>query len=124
MCFNAVVSNLDDHPRNHAVLAKDRGWRLSPAFDLTPTPMIALERRDLAMACGSAGCYANRENLLSPNGRFLLSEEKASAILDHILWIVCSAWRPTMQRAGVSEADCEAITSAFLYEGFFYEEAL
>jgi serine/threonine-protein kinase HipA len=124
MCFNAVVSNLDDHPRNHAVLAKDRGWRLSPAFDLTPTPMIALERRDLAMACGSAGCYANRENLLSPNGRFLLSEEKASAILDHILEIVRSVWRSTMQRAGVSEADCEAITSAFLYEGFFYEEAL
>jgi hypothetical protein len=29
-----------------------------------------------------------------------------------------------MRRAGVSEADCEAIASAFLYEGFFYEEAV
>ena len=124
MCFNAMVSNLDDHPRNHAVLAKDRGWRLSPSFDLTPTPMIALERRDLAMACGSAGRYANRENLLSQNGRFLLTEEEAAAILDHILEIVRSAWRPTMQRAGVSEADCDGIASAFLYEGFFYEIAV
>jgi serine/threonine-protein kinase HipA len=111
MCFNAVVSNLDDHPRNHAVLAKDRGWRLSPAFDLTPTPMIALERRDLAMACGSVGRYANRENLLSQYGRFLLSGEEATAILDHIVETVRSAWRPTMRRAGVSEADCEAIAS-------------
>jgi serine/threonine-protein kinase HipA len=123
MCFNAVVSNLDDHPRNHAVLAKGRDWRLSPAFDLTPTPMIALERRDLAMACGSAGRYANRENLLSQHGRFLLSEEEATAILDHIVETVRNAWRPTMRRAGVSEADCEAIASAFLYEGFFYKEA-
>jgi len=124
MCFNAVMSNLNDHPRNHAVLAKDRGWRLSPAFDLSPTPMIALERRDLAMACGSAGRYANRKNLLSQYGRFLLSKEEATTILDHIVETVRSAWRPTMRRAGVSEADCEVIAGAFLYEGFFYEEAL
>jgi serine/threonine-protein kinase HipA len=123
MCFNAVVSNLDDHPRNHAVLTKDRGWRLSPAFDLTPTPMIALERRDLVMACGIAGRYANRKNLLSQIGRFLLSEEAATAKLDHIVETVRKTWRPTMRRAGVSEADCEAIASAFLYEGFFYKEA-
>jgi len=123
MCFNAAVSNLDDHPRNHAVLAKGRDWRLSPAFDLMPTPMIAMDRRDLAMACGSAGRYANRKNLLSQHGRFLLSEEDATAFLDHIVETVRNAWRPTMRRAGVSEADCEAIATAFLYEGFFYEEA-
>ncbi len=123
MCFNAAVSNLDDHPRNHAVLAKGRDWRLSPAFDLMPTPMIAMDRRDLAMACGSAGRYANRKNLLSQHGRFLLSEEDATAFLDHIVETVRNAWRPTMRRAGVIEADCEAIATAFLYEGFFYEEA-
>jgi serine/threonine-protein kinase HipA len=60
MCFNAVVSNLDDHPRNHALLAKERAWRLSPAYDLTPAPVIAKDRRDLAMTCGRFGRYANR----------------------------------------------------------------
>ena len=65
MCFNAAVSNLDDHPRNHAILAKGRQWRLSPAFDLTPTPAVSRERRDLAMTCGRFGRYANRINLLS-----------------------------------------------------------
>jgi serine/threonine-protein kinase HipA len=55
MVFNAMISNLDDHPRNHAVLAPERAWRLSPAYDLTPTPVIAEERRDLAMACGAQG---------------------------------------------------------------------
>ncbi|MDY6990795.1 MAG: type II toxin-antitoxin system HipA family toxin [Thermodesulfobacteriota bacterium] len=121
MCFNAAVSILDDHPRNHAVLGKGRQWRLSPAFDLTPTPVIAVERRDLAMVCGRAGRYANRKNLLSQHGRFLLSEEDATALLDHIVETVRKAWRPTMRRAGVSGADCEAIAPAFLYQGFFYE---
>ena len=45
MCFNAAVSNLDEHPRNHAIIAPDRAWRLSPAFDLTPSPVVA---QDLA----------------------------------------------------------------------------
>ena len=122
MCFNAMVSNLDDHPRNHAVLAKERDWRLSPAFDLTPAPVIAVDRRDLAMTCGRFGRYANRVNLLSQHGRFLLSKTEAAALLDRIVETVRSQWRPVMQRAGVSEADCEAIAGAFLYDGFFYEE--
>jgi serine/threonine-protein kinase HipA len=48
ICFNALVSNIDDHPRNHALIAKDKDWKLSPASDLTPAPVIAQERRDLA----------------------------------------------------------------------------
>ncbi|MFB9263019.1 HipA domain-containing protein [Bradyrhizobium erythrophlei] len=62
VCFNALISNTDDHPRNHAILAKDRAWSLSPAYDRTPDPIIALERRDLAMALGTWGRYANRVN--------------------------------------------------------------
>ena len=124
MCFNAAVSNLDDHPRNHAVLAKKRDWRLSPAFDLTPTPVIAIDRRDLAMTCGRFGRYANRENLLSEHGRFLLSEKKATAVVDGIVETVRAEWQSTMRGAGVSDADRKAIAGAFLYDGFFYEKAV
>ena len=46
ICFNAAISNLDDHPRNHAIVAHDRQWRLSPAYDLTPVPAISVTRRD------------------------------------------------------------------------------
>ena len=120
MCFNAAVSNLDDHPRNHAILARDRAWRLSPAFDLTPSPVIAQERRDLAMACGRFGRYANRANLLSGCGRFLLRKDEAAAIFDRIAETVRARWRPTMRRAGVSEVDCDAIRSAFVYDGLFH----
>ncbi len=121
MCFNAAVSNLDDHPRNHALLAKGRGWRLSPAYDLTPSLAVSIERRDLAMSCGRFGRYANKANLMSGFGQFLLEEADAAAIFEHITQTVREQWCPTLRRAGVSERDCKAIKSAFVYEGLFYE---
>ena len=123
MCFNAAVSNLDDHPRNHAILATGRRWRLSPTFDLTPSPVLALERRDLAMICGRFGRYANRTNLLSDYGRFLLDEAEATAVFEHIARTVREQWHAHMRRAGVTERQCEAIRSAFLYDGLFYRNA-
>ena len=121
ICFNAAVSNLDDHPRNHAMLARGRQWRLSPAFDLTPSPAIARERRDLAMACGRFGRYANKTNLLSGHGRFLLDQSEAEATFERIVSTVREGWHAGMRRAGASERDCQAIASAFLYDGLFYE---
>ena len=117
MCFNAAVSNLDDHPRNHAMIAWQRGWRLSPAYDLTPSPVVAQERRDLAMVCGKLGRWANRDNLLSAAGRFLLRQEDAAAIFDQVLQTVRNRWRTVLRDAGASRADCDAVASAFAYPG-------
>lgn len=36
MAFNALVGNIDDHPRNHGLLHDGHQWRLSPLFDVTP----------------------------------------------------------------------------------------
>ncbi|HEX7072469.1 MAG TPA: HipA domain-containing protein [Hyphomicrobiaceae bacterium] len=123
MCFNAAISNLDDHPRNHALLAKGRAWRLSPAYDLTPNPVVALDRRDLAMDCGPAGRYANKANLIGAAGRFLLGQDEAAAIFARVTETVRGQWHATMRRAGVNDRDCDAIASAFLYDGLFFEAA-
>jgi serine/threonine-protein kinase HipA len=121
VCFNALISNTDDHPRNHAIVAKDTAWSLSPAYDLTPNPMIALERRDLAMAFGDWGRYANRANLISQCERFLVSKEDAASIIDGMIKTINASWYATVRQAGVSERDCELIRSAFVYEGFSYD---
>lgn len=120
-CFNAAISNLDDHPRNHALLATGREWRLSPVYDLTPAPVVARDRRDLAMVCGPAGRRANRANLLGAAGRFLLDQGDAEAIFDGIAGTVRASWHSTMRRAGVNNRDREAISGAFLYDGLFFE---
>lgn len=118
MCFNALISNVDDHPRNHAVIAKDNDWKLSPAYDLTPAVPISQERRDLAMECGDAGRFANAENLLSQSARFLLERDKVRAIIDGMEAQVRGTWYATARATGVSERDCEQIARAFAYAGF------
>jgi serine/threonine-protein kinase HipA len=118
MCFNALISNIDDHPRNHALIAKEAEWKLSPAYDLTPAVPASMERRDLALACGDAGRFANAGNLLSQSARFLLGPGEAAAMIDAMQAQVVGTWYATARTAGVSERDCERIESAFAYPGF------
>ncbi|SPH17920.1 hypothetical protein DEA8626_01448 [Defluviimonas aquaemixtae] len=121
MVFNSLISNTDDHPRNHAVIARDKDWKLSPAYDLTPSMPISLERRDLAMTCGDFGRYANAENMLSQCARFHLKPEEAAAIIDAMEERVKETWYETARREGVPEIDCETISTAFAYPGFRLE---
>ena len=118
ICFNALISNLDDHPRNHAILAKERVWKLSPAYDLTPSVPVSIEHRDLAMECGDQGRYANAKNILSQHARFLLSEEEAQGIVNDMKAQVQASWYETLRASGVTENDAEAIRGAFVYPGF------
>ena len=116
--FNALISNLDDHPRNHALIAPDRKWSLSPAYDLTPAPQISQDHRDLAMACGDQGRFANAANILSQHARFLLEREEAQKIIADIAERVAGTWYDTVRECGVSVQDAETIRSAFVYPGF------
>lgn len=117
MVFNAMISNSDDHPRNHAVIALDNEWRLSPAYDLTPFASISTERRDLALNIGDYGRYANVENLLSQCARFLVERDAAVALIDEMEERVRARWYSIARSEGVSEMDCGKISRAFTYEG-------
>ena len=118
MCFNALISNADDHPRNHAVIAKNRDWRFSPAYDLTPTAPVSQERRDLALVIGDQGRLASADNLVSQSARFLLGRPQAEAVVEAIERSVRERWYEIARSAGVTERDCELISGAFVYPGF------
>jgi serine/threonine-protein kinase HipA len=120
MTFNALISNIDDHPRNHALIAKDRHWQLSPAYDLTPSPMVAKDRRDLAMEIGDQGRFANAKNILSQPIRFLLEPDDAKAIVSEMTDKVRASWYDVVRAQGVTDRDAETIRSAFVYDGFLY----
>lgn len=117
MVFNALISNTDDHPRNHAVIAPGNDWRLSPAYDLVPFPAVSVERRDLALTVGDFGRYANVTNLLSQCARFLLTRDEASQIINAIENQVSARWYAVARGVGVTERDCATIARAFAYEG-------
>lgn len=119
MVFNAAVTNNDDHPRNHAMLRRQKGWRLSPAYDLVPAPVVSLERRDLALTVGNYGRTASIYNLLSQAGRFGLSAEAARADIDRLADVV-RHWRDTFFACGVSAKDIDYIAPAMLPDCFFF----
>jgi len=120
IAFNAAVTNNDDHPRNQAVLRAARGWRLTPAYDLVPAPLVSLERRDLAMTVGTYGRTASIYNLLSQCERFGLTTEAARKEIEKIVATV-RIWRDRLRADGVSAKDIDYIASAFLPESFFFE---
>lgn len=121
MVFNALISNTDDHPRNHAVIAPGNDWRLSPVYDLVPLPAVRVERRDLALTVGDFGRYANVTNLMSQCTRFLLTRDEASQMIDEMDQHIRAHWYAVARSVGVIERDCKAIARAFAYEGLRLE---
>jgi len=116
--FNSLISNTDDHPRNHGLIAPARDFELAPAYDLTPNPLTSLERRDLALIAGRFNRYANRENLLSECARFRLTTEEANGLIDRVKNTVSTRWHPLMRASGVTVSECELLARAFDYPGF------
>lgn len=124
--FNALISNTDDHPRNHAVIWRENGWRLSPAYDLTPSVTRSRDQRLLAMEIGSdRGAdprWANRANILSSAGHFGFSETEADDLISEMKESVVTEWRATAREVAPGIAIADQVEHAFPegYPGFEY----
>lgn len=121
MVFNAMVTNNDDHPRNHALLRTPSGWRLSPAYDIVPTPLVSQERRDLALEVGRFGRVASLYNLLSGCSAFGLSTSEAQALIENMLGVV-KGWREFFARRHVQTRSIEMLEQAILPDCFYRTE--
>lgn len=126
--FNALITNEDDHPRNHAMIRTPEGWRMAPAYDLTPSRTAALETRKHAMRVGRLGAEGvdprlmRRANLLSAAGDFLLGEADAEEIIDRLKETIRRRWRAVLAEAGATEPTLDLVEHAFpdRYPGFEY----
>lgn len=118
MAFNAMVTNNDDHPRNHALLHTKGGWRLSPAYDIVPMPLVSLERRDLAMEVGRFGRVASRYNLESQSEVFGLTQDAARALIEEMTQVV-RGWPDFFMARGVEPRSIEMLEPAMLPASFF-----
>jgi len=111
MVFNILVSNTDDHPRNHGLLLGSRGWRLAPAFDMNPCPhdvggglhVLAINAEDHTGSLDIALSVANY---------FGLSSKEASAIAGEVGLAVAS-WREKALAHKIPKPEIERLSSAF-----------
>ncbi len=113
MVFNILVTNDDDHLRNHGLLwdPEARGWVLSPLYDVVPRPTHASERF-LHLGIGPQGRLATLTNAMGWAARFGLTRDKALAIVDR-LWRVVREWKGRFEDYGVSAAEIDKVSSAF-----------
>jgi serine/threonine-protein kinase HipA len=112
--FNILVSNTDDHLRNHAFLRDARGWRLSPAFDMNPCP-VDIKRRIHVLAIDELDGTASLDIAFSVAPQFGLSKDDARDIAAQAGAAV-SRWRDVAKTHKLKPAEIDRMSSAFEHE--------
>jgi serine/threonine-protein kinase HipA len=110
--FNILISNTDDHLRNHGFLRTGRnGWRLSPAYDLNPVP-VDVKPRILTTAIDLDDPTASLPLALEVADYFELTRADARQIAAEVGRAVRS-WRAAAHRMDLTRAEIERMASAF-----------
>lgn len=112
MVFNVLVSNVDDHLRNHGFLwAGKAGWTLSPVYDVNPTP-TDVRPRVLATGIDPDNHDCDIGLALEAAGYFNLSASEARAIVRAVA-VVTATWREAAAVKGARPAEIRRMQSAF-----------
>ena len=115
MVFNVLISNVDDHLRNHGFLWLGRsGWSLSPAYDLNPTPTdlkarILTTNIDLDEGTCSLDLVENAAEYFGlglPQARSVIQEVAAAT----------TTWRVVAKEVGARPAEINRMSSAFEHD--------
>ena len=115
VAFNVLISNVDDHLRNHGFLRQgSTGWSLSPAFDLNPVP-TDLKARVLTTHIDLEDGTCSIDLLESAAGYFGLGLRPARAIIKEVA-TVTATWREVASTVGARASDITRMASAFEHD--------
>ena len=115
VAFNVLVSNVDDHLRNHGFLRNERsGWTLSPAYDLNPVP-ADLKARVLTTNIDLEESTCSINLLEASAGYFALPLGEARVILKEVA-AATSTWRDVARQVGAPAKEIHRMASAFEHD--------
>jgi serine/threonine-protein kinase HipA len=118
LVYNILISNSDDHLRNHGFLYAPGGWKLAPVYDLNPTP-IDIKPRILTTTITEVDGTASLELALETAEHYKLTPDQAKSIVRDVGTAV-SRWRETAKSAGLSQTEIERMSSAFEHEDLIW----
>lgn len=107
--FSICIKNTDDHLRNHGFLLTDKGWLLSPAYDINPNEY----GKGLSINITDADNSLDLDLAREVAGYFRLSDEKANGIIEEISTVIKN-WRKMATAYKISNAEQERMSAAFL----------
>lgn len=112
----ALVSNVDDHLRNHGFLydTGKRGWRLSPAYDLNPVP-VDIKPRILSLMIDDRDNSASFDLTVEVGDYFGLVEDDMRAVVTDLVNSI-STWKDEARRIGISVEEINRMATAFEHD--------
>ena len=111
IAFSILITNVDDHLRNHGFLHEYREfWRLSPAFDINPSPERVRELK--TWISEDAGPDMTIDALMSVIAYFRITRARAKGILSEVVHAM-DKWRMTGRSIGMSDGELEPFVDAF-----------
>jgi serine/threonine-protein kinase HipA len=112
VAFNILVSNTDDHLRNHAWLRDSVGWRLAPAYDLNPMP-VDVKPRVHALAIDETDAAGSLETALSVAPSFGIAKLADARAIAREVGRAVAKWRAVATKHGITARQAERMESAF-----------
>ena len=110
IAFTVLISNTDDHLRNHGFVRRSAGWALSPAYDLNPNPEPGAKR--LQTAITEADPTPSIANLIEVAPYFRLDPEDAAATLGEVREAT-SHWRDLAETYSLGRDEIRRFENAF-----------
>ncbi len=107
--FNMAVTNTDDHLRNHAFILTDKGWILSPLYDVNPVPY----GDELSLNVDAEDNSISIELAVQTAVRFGISKSDAETYVENILKIVRDNWEKLAIEYGLTRRQIEEMRPAF-----------
>lgn len=110
MLFSILISNTDDHLRNHGFLKQNPiGWSLSPLYDVNPS----VDRTsNLQLNIDETSSATSVDLAFSVADYFGLSKPEADKILKQQIAAV-SEWKDIAQHLGIGNAEISRMNTAF-----------
>lgn len=106
--FSVCIKNTDDHLRNHGFLLNDKGWRLSPAYDINPNT----DGTGLKLNIDLNDNSLDLDLVLSVCDFFRIEKEEAQEIIENIKKVV-SSWRQEARNYQISSSEQDRMENAF-----------
>lgn len=100
--FSVMVSNTDDHLRNHGFLLTETGWKLSPAFDLNANARRSRQALSLEMEDGVP--ILSVDDALRFSDYFRYPRAVAENVVREVAEAV-SSWRRIAESLGISRSE-------------------
>lgn len=108
--FNILVSNTDDHLRNHGFILTNKGWSLSPAFDINPS----IEKSGLSLCIDMEDNSLDLDLAKSVGAFFQLGPRQMNEIISEVQKAV-RKWSAGANKIGIPPSQQELMRPAFQF---------